>query len=114
MLIAFFVGIVQGIMQYRNAPKPPKYKSYRKYYSYYQNREWEIEDTTDVLADIHRQERIDLADETILKYNRLLDILVEQLKHEKDEKKRAALLAKQIATLERLQRALEKREKLDS
>lgn len=113
VLIYFFYCVVCGIVQYATVPKPPKYKSYREYYSYYQNREWEVEEE-DELQTIHRQERIDLADETILRYNRLLDSLVELYKNETDEKKRAAILAKQTITLEKLQRALEKREKLDS
>ncbi len=114
VLIYFFVCIVKGVVQYATVPKPPNKLSYKDYYSYYQNREWETDDTTDEVADIHRQERIDLADETILKYNRLLDSLVELYKSETDEKKRVAILAKQTITLEKLQRALEKREKLDS
>jgi hypothetical protein len=106
---------VLGIVQYVNVPKPPKWLSYKEYYSYYQNREWETDDTPeDDLTEIHRQERIALADETILRYNRLLDSLVELYHSETDEKKRAAILAKQTITLEKLQRALEKREKLDS
>ena len=111
--VCIVVGVVQGIVQYVTVPKPPKGLSYKQIHTYYSCKAWEV-DEADEFEEIHRQERIDLADETILKYNRLLDSLTEQLKYEHDEKKRSAILAKQIVTLEKLQRALEKREKLDS
>lgn len=111
--VCIVVGVVQGIVQYVTVPKPPKELTYRQIHDYYSNKAWEV-DEVDEMESVHRQERIDLADETILKYNRLMDSLVEQYQNERDEKKRSAILAKQIVTLEKLQRALEKREKLDS
>ena len=41
-IVAFVVGLVQGIVQYIKEPKPPKGLSYDKYHSYYKNREWEV------------------------------------------------------------------------
>ena len=65
-------------------------------------------------TEIHKQERIDILDNTLTQYIKLLDSLATQLKEETDEKKRAVILSKQITTLEKYNRALEKREKLDS
>ena len=64
-------------------------------------------------TNIHKKERVEILDNTLVQYNKLLDNLADQLKAETDEKKRAAILLKQIATLEKYNRALEKREKLD-
>ncbi len=68
---------------------------------------------TDEINDIHKQERIEILDNTLVQYNKLLDSLAEQLRNETDEKKRAAILSKQIVTLEKYNKALEKREKLE-
>jgi type VI protein secretion system component VasF len=68
---------------------------------------------TDEINDIHKQERIEILDNTLVQYNKLLDSLAVQLKEETNEKKRAALLSKQITTLEKYNKALEKREKLE-
>lgn len=67
----------------------------------------------DELHDINKAERIELLDQTLIKYNHLLDNLKLQYSQETDEKKRAAILVKQISTLEKLNKALEKREKLE-
>lgn len=110
-LVCIIIGIVRGIVQYVTVPKPPKglsYREYRHYYSTYSADEEEEEE------DVHKQERIDLLDETIIKYNRLLDSLADQYKDTYNDKTRSAILAKQIATMEKLNRALEKREKLES
>lgn len=68
---------------------------------------------TDEINDIHKQERIEILDNTLVQYNKLLDSLADQLREETNEKKRSVLLSKQIATLEKYNRALEKREKLE-
>ena len=65
------------------------------------------------LNDINKQERIDIIDNTLVQYHKLLDSLATQLRDETNEKKRAALLRQQIITLEKLNRLLEKREKLE-
>lgn len=66
----------------------------------------------DDVENVNIVERITIVDETIVKYNRLLDTLERQYKTELDEKKRSIILSKQVATMEKLTRALEKREKL--
>lgn len=66
------------------------------------------------IAAIHKQERINILDNTLVQYIKLLDSLAVKIKTETDEKKRAALLSKQITTLEKYNKALEKREKLDN
>ena len=81
---------------------------YAKYYGV----KIEQEETSDQ-ADIHKQERIEILDNTLVQYNKLLDSLAAQLKEETNEKKRAALLAKQIVIMEKYNKALEKREKLE-
>ena len=68
---------------------------------------------TDDLNDLNKQERRGILDETIVKYNKLVDNLAAQYKAETDEKKKAVILSKQIATLEKLNKALEKIEKLE-
>ena len=68
---------------------------------------------TENMEDIHKQERIDIIDNALVQYVKLLDNLAEQYKTETDEKKRALILSKQIATLEKYNKALEKREKLE-
>ena len=67
----------------------------------------------DELNEINKLERLNILDETIVKYNRLVDSLTAQYNEETDEKKRSAILSKQIITLEKLNKALEKREKLE-
>jgi hypothetical protein len=67
----------------------------------------------DELNEINKQERIDIIDETLVKYNKLLDLLKEQYHEETNEQKKAAILKQQIITLEKLNKALEKREKLE-
>lgn len=68
---------------------------------------------TDEINDIHKQERIEILDNTLVQYNKLLDSLAAQLQNETNEKKRSILLSKQINTLEKYNRALEKREKIE-
>lgn len=60
-----------------------------------------------------KEERRQIQEEAILQYNRLLDSLAEQYRNEINEKKRSVITAKRIATLEKLNRALERLEKLD-
>jgi hypothetical protein len=115
-LIYCAVYFTIGIAQYFKLPKPPKYLKYRDYHNYYKNREWQRDNDTEIeteINDIHKTERIMLLDETIVKYNKLLDSLNEQYKNAYRDKDKSLILAKQIATLEKLNRALEKRKKLD-
>ena len=66
------------------------------------------------IEDIHLKERIELLDNTLVQYVKLLDNLAEQYRNETDDKKRGAILKQQITALEKYNRALEKREKLDN
>lgn len=121
LVIIIVVGLIYclfcfilGIAQYIKNPKPPHGMTLYEYKQYYKNREWQqLTDDESEIDDIHENERIMLLDETIVKYNKLLDNLNEQYKSTSDDKKRSTILAKQIVTLEKLNRALEKREKLD-
>jgi len=74
----------------------------------------EIElDETEEQKEINKLERIEILDNALIKYNRLLETLEREYKNESNDKKKAVILSKQIATLEKLNRTLEKREKLD-
>lgn len=68
---------------------------------------------TDDLKEINRQERLQLLDQTLIQYNKLIDSLVYQYNNETNEKKKAAILKQQIAALEKYNKALERMEKLD-
>ena len=64
-------------------------------------------------AEAVKREQREILDNALIKYNRLLSVLESQYKTETDNKKRAAILSKQITTLEKLNRVIEKREKLE-
>lgn len=66
------------------------------------------------MAAIHKQERIELLDNTLILYIQLIDSLTAQIRNETNEKKRAALIAKQIITIEKYNKALEKRERIEN
>ena len=108
--IVLAIPVLIGIAQYKKHPKPPSGYSYEQAKQWYLYKEWEQDETPE---DAIKDERIAYLDEAIIKYNKLLESLTEQLKNTYDEKERSKLLTKQIATLEKLTRALEKREKLD-
>ena len=76
--------------------------------------ETEPEEESEQSEDINKLERIQILDDTLVQYVQLLNSLATQLKNETNEKERSRLLAKQITTLEKYNKALEKREKLDS
>lgn len=108
------VCVVVAVVQYIKEPKPPNGLTAKEYYQYYYNKEWLIpDDEEDNLSEIHKNERAALLDETIIKYNKLLDSLIEQHNNTYNETEKTKLLTKQIATMEKLNRALEKREKLE-
>lgn len=106
------VCVVGGIVQYIKNPKPPKRLTFTEYQSYYRNKEWLHEDE-DETEDAPKAERITLLDETIVKYTRLLDTLTAQYNNTWNEAEKAKILSKQISTMEKLNRALEKRERLE-
>lgn len=111
-LIVLAIPILIGIAQYKKYPKPPNGYTYEQLRDYYYYKEWEHpeEESTE---DATTAERIAYLDETIIKYNKLLESLNEQLKSTYNEKEKSRILAKQIVTLEKLNKALERREKLD-
>lgn len=65
------------------------------------------------IVDINRLERIENYDRQIDGYTQLIKAYDSILNYETDDKKRAAILSKQLTTLEKLNRTIEKREKLD-
>lgn len=75
--------------------------------------EKETESAADSMEEINRHERIALLDQTLVQYNKLIDNLADQYLNETDEKKKAVILSKQIATLEKYNKALERMEKLE-
>ena len=114
IIVWFGICCIIGIVQYITKPKPPNDLTLKEYKQYYKSREWQLDNNIDdEVENIHENERIMLLDETIVKYNKLLDNLAEQYNNTLDEKKQSVILSKQIITLEKLNKALEKREKLD-
>ena len=92
-LIAFIWGIIDGFRLIRYKPL-----------------NIELEEDT---SDINRSERIENYDRQIDGYNQLIKTLDMCLQSENDLKKKAVLLSKQLATLEKLNKTIEKREKLE-
>lgn len=115
IIVYCLICLIAGIVQYIKNPKPPDKLTLKEYHNYYKFKEWDIEEAEDIEAaeDIQKEERIIILDETIVKYNKLLDTLSEQHKNTWNDSDKSKILAKQIATMERLTRALEKRAKLD-
>ena len=77
------------------------------------NTETDNESEKDELHDLNRSEQIEIQEQTLIQYNKLLDNLADQYINETNEKKKAVILSKQIAVLEKYNRALEKMEKLN-
>jgi len=111
-LTVLAIPVLIGIAQYRKYPKPPNGLTYEQYKQYYFNKEWEL-DEYEPEEDATKDERILYLDEAIIKYNKLLESLAEQYKSTYNEKERSRILAKEIVTLEKLNKALERREKLE-
>ena len=65
------------------------------------------------LQALNKEERLDIVCLTIRQYNTLIENLEKQYQLETDEKKKAAILRQQVIALEKLNKALEKREKLE-
>ena len=72
------------------------------------------ETTKEQLHEINKNERLQLLDQTLVQYNKLIDNLAYQYENETNEKKKAAILKQQIAALEKYNKALERMEKLDN
>ena len=65
------------------------------------------------ISDINRLERIENYDRQIDGYTHLIRLLDHAYLKETDVKKQAAILSKQLTTLEKLNKTIEKREKLE-
>lgn len=95
--IAFIITFIKTIIDAINANKAPP-----------------IEDIAeDQNAAIIAEERRENYDRQIDGYNKLLALLDREYTKETDNKKKAAILSKQLATLEKLNKTIEKREKLE-
>lgn len=68
---------------------------------------------SDITVDAATDEKRINLENAITKYNRLLSILDLEYQNKTDNKKRIAILTKQTATLEKLNRTIEKLEKLE-
>lgn len=112
IIIALYcvVCVVLGLVQYFKSPKPPNGLTWKEYHNYYSGKEWLF---TEEEEDASQTERVQLLDETIVKYQRLLDTLTAQYKDAYTDTDKSKILSKQISTMEKLNRALEKREKLE-
>lgn len=93
VLIGFIWGIVDGIKLIRYKPPP-------------------IELEEDI-SDLNRLERIENYDRQIDGYTQLIKLLDIASREETDPKKKAVVLSKQLSTLEKLNKTIEKREKLE-
>lgn len=114
IISVFGLAVAVGFAQYEKNPKPPHGLTWKQYQQYYYNKEWlSTDEDEDESEDETKAERINLLDETIVKYTRLLDSLTAQYNGTYSETEKAKILAKQISTMEKLNRALEKRERLE-
>lgn len=92
-LIAFIWGIIDGFKLIRHKPPPV-----------------ELEED---IRDLNHLERIENYDKQIDGYTQLIKLLDIASREESDPKKKAVILSKQLATLEKLNKTIEKREKLE-
>ena len=106
---AFIYGFIFGIWKYAIKPLVMAFKR-----GYCDSPE-EMHDSpeNDDMTDINRLERIENYDRQIDGYTQLIKAYDGILDYETDDKKRAAILSKQLATLEKLNKTIEKREKLE-
>ena len=95
--IAFIITFIKTIIDAIQANKAPPI----------------VEDMEDQNAAILEDERRENYDRQIDGYNKLLVLLDREYAAETNGKKKAAILSKQLATLEKLNKTIEKREKLE-
>ena len=95
--ITYIIAFFKAIIDYINANKAPPILEY----------------TEDENADIITAERLENYDKQIDGYTQLIKLLDLEYQKETDGKKKAAILSKQLATLEKLNKTIEKREKLE-
>ena len=93
-VVSFVFGFIKAIADHVQANKAPPIV---------------IDEHAEILAD----ERRENYDRQIDGYNKLLVLLDREYAAETDGKKKAAVLSKQLATLEKLNKTIEKREKLE-
>ena len=116
-------GIIRAVCEVCIEPRPPRGYSHKQCRDWYYNKRWEtIIDTTeynnenyinDDMETIIKDDRVENYDIQIEACTRLIKLLEGELKEENDTKKQATILSKQITTLEKLNRLMEKRGKLD-
>ena len=95
--IAFIIAFIKTIIDVIQANKAPPI----------------VETMENQNAAIIAEERRENYDRQIDGYNKLLTLLDIEYRKETDNKKKDALLSKQLATLEKLNKTIEKREKLE-
>lgn len=95
--IAFVIAFIKTIIDAIQANKAPPI----------------VETMEDQNAAIIAAERLENYDRQIDGYNTLLKLLDREYAKETDNKKKAVILSKQLATLEKLNKTIEKREKLE-
>lgn len=106
--VAMAYGFIFGVIKYWIIPMVNYFKDKKessvKIIEYNSFNEFE---------EINRAEHIENYDRQIDGYTQLIKTLDICIKEESDLKKKAVLLSKQLATLEKLNRTIEKREKLE-
>lgn len=111
ILIIFFGFLVAGMVSGIRAQRQPTCPTYTTQRPRMETLETVSGDSPEL--DVNRQERRELLDGAIIKYEKLLKCYEKQIELETDLKKRGILLQKQITAIEKYNRTLEKREKLD-
>ena len=109
ILVVFACSFVFGVWKYAIKPLVMAFK--RGYSDRWE--EIHAPPKYDDLSEINRLERIENYDRQIDGYTQLIRAYDGILGYETDDKKRAAILLKQLATLEKLNKTIEKREKLE-
>lgn len=122
ILLIYIVGVFGGICCDGISKLKSSYKEFTRLNSstpvctydgeanFYFDEELEEIETED---NIFKNERVENYDKQIDGYTQLVKMLDKQLLEERDDKKKSAILSKQILTLEKLNKTIEKREKLD-
>ena len=102
---AIICGMIAGIWESIGKPSRTKYNA--------KLQEPPAELENDDISYLTRLERVENYDKQIEGYTHLIRLLDKEYLTETDTKKKAAILSKQLTTLEKLNKTIEKREKLD-
>lgn len=97
-VFAFILGTINGIKRIKNDSMDFA--------------ELNEQDEKDAIKEIRQADRIENYDKQLDGYIKLIELLDNSIKTETDPKKKAALLSKQLSTLEKLNRTITKLEKL--